>query len=615
MNELLPHYERELAFLRAQAAGFAQQYPKIAGRLELTGDVGEDPHVERLIESFALLAARVHKRLDDDFPLFTESFLEVLYPHYLRPFPSCAIARFDLGAGAAQLSKASVLPRGTPLTSRAVRGVNCRFRTTYDVQLAPLRVASAAFRGSTQVPAGTTLPRGATSLLSVQLQLDSPQATWAGLGLSTLRLALDGEASQVAALREALFGAVRGVLVQTQAAGPWLQAADAAPREVGFADEEALLDADPRCDAAYRLLTEYFAFPDKFNFVDLPLPPVLLSSSTRNVTLHYALAGIRNDSDTARLLETITERNLLTHCTPVANLFKQRADPIRVTHESERYAVLPDARRAFGFEVVSVDKVFRVQKTPQGEHIHEFVPFYSLRHDELLAEGEGAGRYWTLQRDATLAERSPGYEASIAIVDINFDPAQPQTDTLSLDVTATNRDLPTSLSAGTPGGDLTQEGGSIAREIRLLRKPTPSARFETGRGALWRLISHLSVNHLSLSGGGLDALKELLRLYDLPRSAINRRLVDALVAVDYQPTSACLPGEPFPTFVRGIHVRLTVDEGSFVGAGLRLFAQVLDHFLGLYVHANSFTQLTLVSARTQETLMTCPPRSGQSPLL
>ena len=615
MNDLLPHYERELAFLRGHAAGFAQQYPKIAGRLELTGDVGEDPHVERLIESFALLAARVHKRLDDDFPLFTESFLEVLYPHYLRPFPSCAIARFEVGANAAQMSSANVVPRGTPLTSRPVRGVNCRFRTAYDVALAPLKVASVAFRGAVQAPVGTSVPKGATSALSIQLTLESPQATWADLGLQHLRLAIDGEASQVAALREALFGAVCGVLVQTAAVGPWATAADAGPRAVGLAEDEALIDFDARSNIAYRLLTEYFAFPDKFNFVDLPLPMALLASPSRSVTLHYALGGIRTDSDVARMLETVSERNLLTGCTPVVNLFKQRADPIRVTHQSERYPVLPDARRAFAHEVVSVDKVFRLKKTPQGESIQEFVPFYSLRHEELLAEGEAAGRYWTLHRDAAMAERSPGHETTLAIVDIDFNPASPQTDTLSIEVTATNRDLPAMLSVGHSGGDLQFEGGNLAREVRLLRKATPTMRFDTGHGALWRLISHLAVNHLSLSGGGLDALKEMLRLYDLPRSAVSRRLIDALTGIEYRSTSACLPGEPFPTFVRGVQVLLEVDEQHFVGTGMRLFAQVFDHFLGLYVHANSFVQLTVVSSRNREELVVCPPRSGQHPLL
>jgi type VI secretion system protein ImpG len=302
----------------------------------------------------------------------------------------------------------------------------------------------------------------------------------------------------------------------------------------------------------------------------------------------------------------------------VANLFKQRADPIRITHLGERYPVLPDSRRAFAYEVVAIDKVFRVQQTPQGETIAEFKPFYSLRHDDLLADrerSEPGGRYWYSHRDESLAQASPGYETEIGIVDIGFDPAVPQTDTLSLELRATNRDLPTALSIGNAGGDLFLEGGSVAREIRLVRKPTPSMRFERGRGALWRLISHLSLNHLSLSAGGADALRELLRLYNLPKSATNRRQIDGVIAIDFKPAHACLPGNPVPTFVRGTEVCLSVDETGFVGSGLRLFAQVLDHFFGLYVHANSFTQLKIVSSRSGEELIACPRRSGDSPLL
>lgn len=616
MDELLPHYERELAFLRSHAGDFARRFPKIAGRLQLSGDVGDDPHVERLIESFALLASRIHKRLDDDFPLFTESFLDVLYPHYLRPFPSCAIARFDAGSAAAQMSTAVHVERGTMLVSKPVNGVSCRFRTTYDVPVLPVRVGSAGFRGAVGAPDGTPVPSEATSVFSVQLELAAPQLVWSALGVSSLRFYIDGEGSQVGALREALCGRVAGVLVQTAPIGPWLSGGEARPRPVGFAEDEALIDYDARSHPGYRLLTEYFAFPDKFDFVDVPLPPALLGSAARQVTLHFAMHGIRSDSDEARLLMTASEKNLLLGCTPVVNLFRQRADPIRVSHTGERYPVLPDSRRAFAYEVVSIERVSRVQQTPQGETVTEFKPFYSLQHDELVTSGDAAGgRYWYAHRDAALAATSPGYETEIGIVDIRFDPASPQVDTLSLDVKATNRDLPSLLSVGNAGGDLFMEGGSTAREIRLVRKPTLAQRFERGHGAIWRLVSHLSLNHLSLSAGGVQALREMLRLYDLPQSASNRRQIDGIAGVDFAPAHAWLDGEPFPSFVRGIEIRLSVDESGFVGSGLRLFAQVLDHFFGLYVHANSFTQLKVLSARTGEELVVCARRSGEGALV
>lgn len=626
MDALLPHFEQELAFLRAHAGEFARRYPRIAGRLALAGDVSEDPHVERMIQSFALLASRIHRRLDDDFPLVTESLLDVLYPHYLRPFPSCSIAHFAVDAGAGQMSGPTVLPRGTYVTTRPVRGVVCKFRTAYDVKLVPAKIRSAVYRHSVSAPEGTRLPKSATGAISIQLELLSAQCTWAALG-AALRVYLDGEPSQVSVLREALCHKVAGVMVQSSAHGPWTGSHAARPEAVGFADDEALIPYDERSHPAYRLLTEYFAFPDKFNFVDLPLPSIGApagddgaSAGPRVITLHLLLSGMRSDSDEARLLETISERNFVLGCSPVVNVFAQNADPIRITHAATDYPVVVDSRRAFGYEVYSIDKVFRVKQTPHGESVEEFRPFFSLYHDDLLGDDDRLGeqppgRYWNARRDETVAAVSPGYELELAIVDVDFEPAAPQTDTLSIQVTATNRDLPSQLSVGNAGGDLFIDGGSLAREIRLLRKPTRSHRFERGKGSLWRLISHLSLNHLSLSGRGVEALKEMLRLYDLPMDAANRRQVDGLVAIDFVPATAWLDGKPFATFVRGTEVRLVVDEANFVGTGLGLFAAMLDRFFGLYVHINSFTQLTVVSARSGLPLYQCPPRNGTAALV
>lgn len=631
MDELLPSYERELAFLREDVKGFAQRYPKIAGRLQLASGIAEDPHIERLIQSFALLSARVHKRLDDDFPLVTESLLDVLYPHYLRPFPSCSIAQFDLGSVAGQMSAVTVVERGTVLNTRQVRGIACKFRTSYPLTLAPIKIAAATYRSTVAAPDGTRLPTTATSVLSIKLELLSAQVTWAALG-DHLRVYLDGEPSQVSVLREVLCNKVTATMVQATPHGPWSGPYPQRPELVGFADEEALIDYDERSHPAYRLLTEYFAFPEKFNFVALPLPPACLAVVRghtshdgetlfpRSVTLHFVLSGLRADSDEARLLESISERSFAVGCTPVANIFKQNADPIRITHAATQYPVVVDARHAFGYEVYSIDKVFRVKQTPHGDAIDEFRPFFSLHHGDTLGEsdsvgGRPTGRYWHAQRDEAVAARSPGYELEMSIVDVDFEPALPQTDTLSIHVTATNRDLPSLLSFGNVGGDLFMDGGSIAREIRMLRKPTSTHSIERGKGSLWRLVSHLSLNHLSLSGRGVESLKEMLRLYDLPQDAANRRQVDGIASIEFLPATAWLDGEPFATFVRGTEVRLTVDEESYVGTGLSLFAAVLDRFFGLYVHINSFTQLTVISARTRQPLFKCPPRNGATALV
>ena len=615
MEELLPYYERELGFLRRYSREFSERYPKIAGRLLIAGEVCEDPHIERMIESFALLNARVSKRLDDDYPQFTEALFEVLYPHYLRPFPSCSIARFDhSGGGATQLTAASEVPRGTELNSRPVQGGACIFRTAYPVTVAPLALTGAAFAAIFEAPEAVAAPLGASSSLSLTIETTADQVTLASLGLATLRVFIDGEPSFCAAMRDALFmRAVKGY-AQGDKSGRWIALPNIPVSAAGLGEDESLIPFSARSHPAYRLLTEYFCFPEKFNFFDIDLAALCaaLPAAARKVTLHLALAGLRTDSNTARMLGTLAANNVLLGCTPVVNLFRQRGEPIQLTHTSESYPVLADGRRAFAFEVHSIDSVSLVRQTPQGDAVVEFAPFYSLRHGQTP---EGNGHYWVMRRDDVLADKSPGFETEISIVDIDFDPAAVETDTLSLELTCSNRNLPASLTYGVPGGDLFLPGGSNTRAISFLRKPSPTYRFQRGRGAHWRLISHLSLNHLSLSGGGLEAFREMLALYDLPRSPISQRQISGIDAIAHQPANAWLPGNPFPCLVRGVEVRLTIDEEAFVGSGIHAFAHIVERFLGLYVHANSFTQLVVLSKKNGEELLRCPPRSGDLSLV
>lgn len=612
MDDLLPFYERELTFLRRDAREFAQRYPKIAGRLLMAGDAVEDPHVERLMEGFALLTARIHKKLDDDYPEFTEALFQSLYPHYLRPFPSCSIARFDMGSGLAQLTSATGIPRGTELNTRPIRGIACRFKTTYDMQIQPVLLHEARYENVVKVPAGVHVASPISACITFDFSSASDAVSLSACA-GPLRFFVDGEASLVTAILNALFTHTAGVAVES-ASGQWQMLSPDVIHAVGFAANETLIDYDARSHAAYRLLTEYFAFPEKFNFFDLGLDQIaaLLPSDARQARVRVLLSGIRHDGHESRLLERLTRDNFLLHCTPVVNLFRQAAEPIRLSHATSSYPVIADSRRAHAFEIFSVDSVLKVQQTPQGERMLEYRPFYALRHGETV---DGTGRYWHMSRNETVAERSPGFEYEMAIVDIDFDPSAEQTEVLSIALTCTNRDLPSQMPYGQVGGDLFMEGGGIAKTVFFLRKPTPTYRFERGKGAHWRLISHLSLNHLSLVNEGVEALREMFKLYDLPRSATNQKLIDSVISVEHRAATTRMAGNPFPTFVRGSEIRLVVDEDALVGSGLHLFAQVLDHFFGLYVHANSFSRLVLVSAVSGQEILKCKPRNGQSILV
>ncbi len=613
MDDLLPYYERELGFLRRYSREFSEKYPKIAGDLLMAGEVCEDPHIERMIQSFALMSARVSKRLEDDYPEFTEALLEVLYPHYLRPFPSCSIARFDYSANAAQLTSAQTIDRGTEMVTRSVKGVACKFKTAYDVLVAPVRIDEVKFDAIFEPPESVILPTGSSAKVSIKINGTSEQLPLTK-SAETLRVFVDGEPSFCAAFLDTIFLRSIAAYAQVDGSHRWIRLPSIPIAPVGFAINDALIDFPERSHPAYRLLTEYFAFPEKFSFFDIDLAAVAkaIGYDAKSITLHFVFAGLRADSNASRMLGNLSKNNLLLGCSPVINLFKQRGDPIRVTHAAAQYPVVANSRNAYAYEVYSVDSVHLIKQTPQGESVTEIKPFYSLKHG---ASSEKNGRYWSLRRDELISTKSPGYETEITIVDIDFNPARPETDTLSIDLTCTNRDMPASLSYGLPGGDLFLEGGALVKQISFLRKPSQSYRFERGRGAHWRLISHLSLNHLSLGAKGIEAFQETLRLYDLPRTAINEKMMSGVVAIDHQAASKWLNGKPFACLVRGIEIVLTIDEDNFVGSGLHVFANILDQFFALYVNINSFTQLCLKSKKSGEVLLKCQPRSGDSSLV
>ena len=613
MDDLLPFYERELGFLRRYSREFSEKYPKIAGDLLMAGEVCEDPHIERMIQSFALMSARVSKRLEDDYPQFTEALLEVLYPHYLRPFPSCSIARFDYSANAAQLTRAQTIERGTEMATRSVKGVACKFKTAYDVTVAPIKIEDVKFDAIFESPESVILPSGSSAKVSIKLSSTSEQVSVQSAA-DTLRVFVDGEPSFCAAFLDSVFLRTLVAFAEVDGSRRWIRLPKIPVMPVGFAQDDGLIDFPERSHPAYRLLTEYFVFPEKFNFFDIDLSSVgkSIGYQAKSVTLHFVFSGLRADSSASRMLNNLNKNNLLLGCSPVINLFKQRGDPIRVTHAAAQYPVIANSRNAYAYEVYSVDSVKLVKQTPQGESVTEIKPFYSLKHG---ASSEKNGRYWSLRRDELLGVKSPGYETEITIVDIDFNPAKPETDTLSIDLSCTNRDIPSSLSYGLAGGDLFLEGGALVKQISFLRKPSPSYRFERGRGAHWRLISHLSLNHLSLGQKGIESFHETLRLYDLPRSLINEKMLSGVIAIDHQATSKWLTGKPFACLARGIEITLTIDEDNFVGSGLHVFANILDQFFALYVNINSFTQLCLKSKKSGEVLLKCQPRSGDSSLV
>ncbi|QDG73122.1 type VI secretion system baseplate subunit TssF [Janthinobacterium tructae] len=611
MEQLLPYYERELGLFRQYTREFSSRYPKAAGRLLIAGDTCEDPHVERLIQSVALLTARVTKRLDDAYPQFTHALLDTLYPHYLRPFPACSIVRIaaDEAPGGGQLAH---VPRGTVLRSQPVQGVACKFTSVYDVTLAPLAVSRLHFSAIIDAPPGLRLPDGASALLSIQFTSSSDNYHLDQPGFANLRLFADGEPSVRAALLDALFLRGAGAYVALDEHSPWL-AVDGTPlAPAGYADDDALIPISARSHPALRLLTEYFAFPEKFHFIDIAWSRLaaLLPKQCRQFTLHLPLKGVRSDSHEARLLSGVSRDNLLLGCTPVVNLFAKSGVPIRLTHTEPDYALLADATHAFAYDIHSIEAVTVVRKDEAGERLSTFLPLYASLQGSQAEHGLTQGQYWLARRDETVAAISPGHEMRLCLIDPQFSPGSAACATVSTQLLCSNRDLPTQLHYGLPGGDLLAEDVPDGIPARFLRKPTPSMRFLADTH--WRLIAHLSLNYSGLTQAGLGEFQKMLSLYDLPRSPTTQRLIQGIVTLEHGSTRAWMPTVPFPTLMPGIAIRLGIDEQAFVGSSIYIFAQVLQRYFALNSQLNCFSQLTLLSQRSGEEILRCPERSADA---
>lgn len=628
-DELLGYYERELIFLRRMGADFARRYPKIAARLQIEQEKIEDPHVERMIEAFAFLTARVGLKLDDEFPEITESFLNVLYPHYLAPIPSMAIAQFSAGSPKDKLAIVQKLDRGARLNSRPVEGTPCQFRTAFDVQLPPLEMLSAALESPAPKDS-----RGKYADCYIRLSfrcfgdgnLSDLKDAATGAPPESLRFFIDGDPQLVFSLYEIIFNqatsvefrAVEAPLgdktlktltnLQLKLPDPVILPASEFIRQVGFAEDEALLPYTKRSFAGYRLLSEYFAFPYKFLFFDVHGFDQAIKKkfgSHFDVLIHL--------KDVVPPTAPVTADTFKMSCSPIINLFDRLSDPLFVSQQKYEYQIVPDVHRQTTTEIYSVNEVYMTD--PRTNKTREFSPFYSMRH----VYGEQMEKaYWYASRRASQRPDDEGTEMFMSFVDGAFNPKSPAVEVLNVRLTCTNRDLPGRLPFGGKEGDFEVEGTAVSSRVRCITKPTETVRPPMRRSLQWRLISHLNLNYLSLvndDNGSPEALQEILHLYNFTDSAVTRKQILGIKSVESRKEVRQI-GERIGTgFVRGVNTTITFDEEEFVGSGMFLFAAVLDRFLGLYATVNTFNQLSIQSVQREGVIKDFPARAASQVLV
>jgi type VI secretion system protein ImpG len=607
IDELLHYYNGELAYLRELGAEFAQKYPKVAARLLLESDKCEDPHVERLLEGVAFLTARIRHKIDDEFPEITDSLLGILYPHFQRPLPSMSIVQFLLNRAQANLAEGFTIGRGSRINSRPVGGVPCPFRTAYPVTLWPIEVRAARLDPDRVVVAGK--PAGAVALL--QLTLSSTAGTSISqFAMERLRFYLDGSGPLPYSLYELLFNNVCQVQVRSQVEDGRYESVVLPPEAiepVGFGRDEGMFDYPNRSFVGYRLIQEYFALPEKFLFFDLT---GLRALSGRKFGSTVELMFFLNRSPRNEL--PVQAETFRLGCAPVVNLYSTVAEPIALSQTQYRYRVVPDVHRRMATEVYSIDRV-----TSVGGFLDEplnYEPFYSMHH---ARQGETVGAYWYATRSPSQVKDDPGTEVELSFVDPGFNPKLPATETITVHTTCTNRDLPSRLPFGGDQGDFELEGQGPVSRVRCLRKPTRPLRPPLGRNAHWRLISLLSLNHLSLADleQGLDALHEILMIYNFADSAATRQQIAGVTGVSSRRVPVRTGRKIGGAVCLGVEVAVEFDETHFVGGGVFLMASVLERFLGLYTSINSFTRMVAKTRQREGILKQWPPRAGERTLL
>ena len=620
---LLRLYNDELAHLREMGAEFAKEFPKIAGRLGMDGLEVADPYVERLLEGVGFLAARVQLKIEAEFPRFTQRLLQIVYPNYLAPLPSMLIAQFQPLLSETNLAQGFRIPRGSALLSHMGKGdtTACEFRTAHDVTLWPLQIARAEYftyapdLPLTDLPVAQTIKGGLRIRLRTTADLNFNQ-----LALDTLRLYLSGSDEVAYKLHELHFADPVGVLIGPPGQ-PWPWRVLLPPssiRPIGYEDDQALLPTGLRNFQGYRLLQEYFAFPQRFLFVDIAGLGEVVKRHGGNELEMVVLFSRGLPS-----LEKIVDAgNLALFCTPTINLFPKRADRIHLTTDSYDYHVVPDRTRPMDFEVAEITSV--VGHGAGSEDDQAFLPFYAAYHDE----SHEHRAYFTVQREPRLLSETQkrtgtrttyvGTEVFLSLVDPSEAPFDSNLRQLSIETTCTNRDLPLTMPLGLGKTDFTLDAAAPVDSIRCLKGPSRPCLPQAGGQVAWQLISHLALNYLSLIDSderqGAAALREMLALYVSGNDSAARRQIDGIRSLQVRRVVRRLPLKGPITFGRGLEIGVAVEELAFQGGSAFLFGSVMEKFFARHVSLNSFTETYLTSGERGR-IMRWRPRCGDRQIL
>ncbi len=622
-TRLLKHYETELSYIREMGAEFAEAYPKIAARLGVEDMEVVDPYVERLLEGFAFLSARVQLELEMQFPAFTSNLLEIVYPHYLAPTPSMMIVSLTPDMDQTDIGVGHKVARETMLRSALGEDEQtpCVFRTAHEVTLWPLKVTEAEYIDGRGELVAAGIGKNSAARSAVRLRLSCAEGTKiAELGADKLTVFCKGSGGSNWDIHELICTQGVGLAARsTDRRDDWQVVLDGEIVPRGFDREDALLPTPLRSFDGYRLLQEYFGMPERFHFFDITGLAGAFSQATGSDVDVYIML---KDGE-ASFKQTVVPDAFDLHAVPAINLFPKRCDRVPITHRDTQQHIVADRTAPLDFEIYSLRSVTGI--SAEGEDDVQFRPFYS--QTDFTAAGENHPAYYTPHR--RMRQRSEkerlrgvrtsylGSETYLSLVDRAQAPFAADLAQLAVQAMVTNRDLPLLLPTNSDDLFHLPDGGPI-KTIKPLVPPTrPRPTLAQGDSA-WRLISHLSLNYMSIAdtnmGGGAEALREIVGLYaPIGDKALEKQL-EGIISLSSRPIVRRLSDEVLSTAVRGIEIKMEFDESFFEGTGVYILGAVLETFFRRYVSINSFTE-TVLHTHQRGDIARWKARTGQGRII
>ncbi|MDG2471338.1 MAG: type VI secretion system baseplate subunit TssF [Pirellulaceae bacterium] len=620
-HRLLQYFNSELRYIRGMGNEFAKAYPKIAKRLNLDEFECADPYVERLLEGFAFLAARVQLKIDDEFPRLTQHLFEMIFPDYLCPTPSMAIVQFDPDLESGSLESGFQIPRQTSLRSRVAGGeqTSCEYRTAHDITLWPLQISAAEY--FTRDTVNTSLPKTAQKARAgVRIECEAQfELSMDEIPCSALEFYLQGGPEQTAHMYEQIFANTVSIGIRDKKANEWLDWLNPDDIEpIGFSDDESLLPCRQRSFSGYRLVKEYFSFHQRFHFFRLKGIQRAFSRC-KNQTIEIVILFNRADSIIETALDSV---RFSLNCTPAVNLFPRRVERVHIDKGKHEFHVVSDRTRPMDLEIYQIDQVVGLGENT--DEIMQFKPFYGLNASQI------SNAFYTTRRvprNASSRQQRTGdrttYHGSelyMALVDDHEAVLDPSIDQLEIITLCTNRDLPLSIPVGKSDSDFTMEISAPVKSVKVLVGPTaPKPSLANHSGEMqWRLVNHLSLNYLSIvnsdESSGAAALRELMKLYaDIEEISLQNQ-IEGVRSIEAKGITRRLPMPGPISFGRGLEISVTLDDSHFEGYGVFTLGSVLAHFFSRYASINSFTE-TVLKTDERDEVKRWPPTIGAQKIL